>query len=387
MPTVLESLLDPISRAEFREHYYGRQPLLIRGHPRKLADLYGWDDLNRLLNGLRYPHPYVHAVAADRADEAATAENLVERCRAGASIRFSQIQLFDPKVGELARALEAEMGEPMMVTLFLSQPSQAAVARHYDLQDVFVLHVDGHKGWQVYDRTVEKPSLDMVDFRNPPAEVRLECELAPGDVLYIPRGHWHQALAQRGTSLHLTVAVAARTGIDFMNWLLEQLRNDVRFRDELPLSFAGEPDQLREERLRERAAGFGQIVRSRLADAETLRSFDEYCVMADRDVRRFKFPAPLLDAPSTQLDVRHFTRPARQRFLLEDGPTDDRIVLSVWGYGFHFPRNAKPLVEFILSRTEFVYEDALAHAGELTEQGVREKLDPLLREGIVDANG
>jgi len=387
MPTTLESLLDPVRRVEFRERYYGRQPLLIRGHPRKFADLYDWDDLNRLLNALHYPHHYVQAVSAGRADETPTAQGLVERCRAGASIRFTGIQYFDPKIGELARSLEAEIGDPVVVTLFLSQPSRAAAGRHYDLEDVFVLHMDGHKAWQVYDRTIDRPTLDMVDFRDPPSEVRLECELAPGDVLYIPRGQWHQALAQRGTSLHLTVAAGARTGIDFMTWLVDQLRGDVRLRQELPLSFAEEPVQLREERLRERVAGFGEILRSRLASPETIRSFIKYCVMWDRDVRRFKFPAQLPGSPGTPLEVRYFSRPERQRFVLEDGPTDDELTLGVWGCVFRFPRSARPLVEFILSRTAFAYEDALAHAGELTEQGVREVLDPLLREGILDDAG
>ena len=387
MLPVLESLLDPISPSQFRDEYYGKQPLLIRGRPEKFAGLFTWDDLNRLLNALSYPHYNVETTGSGGRTQVSNHYSLIQRCRAGESLIFTHLHLYDPKVGELARAMEAETGEPMFVSLVLSQPSQAAFARHYDRQDVFVLHMDGRKAWQVYDRTVEKPIMETFETAESSASrLTLECELAPGDVLYIPRGHWHQALAQSGSSLHLSLIMSARTGIDFMTWLVEQLRGDVRFRDELPLTFAGEAAQLREERLRERVARFGDLLLERLADPETLRSFHRYCVMSDRDVHRFKFPAQLLDAPSTQLDVRHFSRPVRQRFLLEDGPTDDKIALSVWGYAFHFPRNARPLVEFIFSRTAFAYEDALAHAGELTEQGVRDVLDPLLQQGVLDAD-
>jgi hypothetical protein len=93
----------------------------------------------------------------------------------------------------------------------------------------------------------------------------------------------------------------------------------------------------------------------------------------------------MFEAPGAQLRVRRFARPSRQRFVLNDGPADDQITLSVWGHKLQFPKSAKPLIEFILSRTAFAYEDVQAHACGLTEEGIWAVLDPLLREGIVDA--
>src|ERR1041385_1971693 len=385
MPTPLESLLDPISPTEFREQYYGKQPLLIRGHPKKLADLFTWADLNRVLNGMPYPNPHVTIATPRKREEAATHTDLIEACRAGAALTIGKLQLFDPKVGELVRALEAEIGEPMAVTLVLSQPAQHAFPKHYDGHDVFVLPVDGHKGWSVYDRTIEKPLPNVDVFTVPPKEPILEFELAPGDVVYIPRGHWHQALAQRGPSMHLSMILAARTGLDFVAWLHDELRNDVRFRQELPLSFADEPAEVREARLREHLAKLGDALLSRLQDEETVHSFMRHHVLSDRDVPRVKFPAQMFETPGTQLHVRRFSRPLRQRFVLHDGPADDKIALSAWGHTLHFPKSAKPLIDFIVSRTDFAYEDAQAHAGELTEEAIWEVLNPLLREGILDA--
>src|ERR1041385_7536393 len=77
MPTPLESLLDPISPTEFREQYYGKQPLLIRGHPKKLADLFTWADLNRVLNGMPYPNPHVTIATPRKREEAATHTDLI----------------------------------------------------------------------------------------------------------------------------------------------------------------------------------------------------------------------------------------------------------------------------------------------------------------------
>ncbi|HXA18362.1 MAG TPA: cupin domain-containing protein [Thermoanaerobaculia bacterium] len=386
MTTALESLLDPIDPIEFREQYYGKKPLLIRGNPKKFADLFTWDDLNRLLNALPYPNPHVSTVVPRTRIETETPTSLLEECRAGSALILSQLHLLNPKVGELVRALEAETGEPMAVSLVQSQAVQTAFALHFDRQDVFALHLDGRKGWRVYDWTVEKPILVMEEKpESPPSHPIMEFEMSPGDVLYIPRGCWHQALAQSGPSMHLSLIMAARTGIDFLSWLIDELRKDVRFRHELPLTFAEEAADVREARLREHAAALGDALVSRFHDEETIRSFIRHCIVSDRDVHRIKLPVQMLEAPGAQLHVRHFSRPARQRFVLDDVPAEDKITLSVWGHTLPFSKSAKPLVEFIVSRTAFAYEEAQAHAGELTDEGIWEVLDPLLREGIVDA--
>jgi hypothetical protein len=318
-------------------------------------------------------------------EEAESHTSLIESCRAGAALTVGKLQLYDPKVGELVRALEAETGEPFAVTLILSQPKQNAFSTHYDGRDVFVLHVHGHKSWAVYDRTLEKPLPDVEEPTAPPKHPIFECELAPGDVLYIPRGHWHQALAQRGPSMHLSLIMGARTGVDFVSWLRDELRKDVRFRHELPLSFADEPAEVREARLRKHLEELGDVLLSRFHDDETMHSFVRYGILSDSDVRRIKFPAQMFETPGTQLHVRRFSRPLRQRFVLEDGPGHDKIALSAWGHTLHFPKSAKPLIDFIVSSTTFAYEDARAHAGELTEEAIWNVLNPLLREGILDA--
>ena len=295
MPTALESLLDPIDRDRFRDQYYGRQPLLVRGHAGKFADLFTWADLNRLLNASTYPHANIGTVRPGKYDQPAHASALVEQCRAGASLLFNQLHLFDPKVGDFARALEVELGEPMSAALLLSQPGHAAFPRHFDRDDQFVLQIYGDKSWSVYGLTVEKPIAYFAEkIEDAPTDPELQCELTAGDLLYIPRGHWHEALAQHTVSLHLVLGITARTGIDFLTWLAGELQNDVRCRNELPLTFAGEPTELREERLRRHAIALADIVRARVQDEATIRSFIQSCETPPRDAAcTFDFPAQL----------------------------------------------------------------------------------------------
>ncbi|WP_369377951.1 cupin domain-containing protein [Streptomyces sp. cg36] len=59
--------------------------------------------------------------------------------------------------------------------------------------------------------------------------------LAPGDVLYLPRGWWHAVSADRGTaSLHLTFGLATQSGAEFLGWLCDSLRASATVRADVP---------------------------------------------------------------------------------------------------------------------------------------------------------
>ncbi|HEX8171928.1 MAG TPA: cupin domain-containing protein [Thermoanaerobaculia bacterium] len=379
MTTALERLLEPIGRDEFRERVYGNEPLLIRATPGKFDGFFGWDDLNRVLNASPWPHPDVQMPPTYASPASAAA--VIEQCRAGGALIFNQLDRYDAKVGAFTRALEAETGEPSNAVLFLSQPGQAAAPLHYDSNDVFVVHLEGRKAWAVYARTVEKPTHGMDAEHEPPAEPLFECELGPGDVLYMPRGYWHRALAQGGVAFHITFGVNARTGITFLTWLRDELRADPRFRRELPLTFSDETLEVREARLRGEMAALESLLVEKLRDPATVRAFIEHCVIAETDARSFKFPAQFLDRPAAEL--RRFSRAPHQRFLLGES-NDGKFSLSVWGNLFYFPNAARPLIEFVFSRTQFTYDEALAHADGLPEQSVADLLNALVREGIVE---
>jgi hypothetical protein len=61
-----------------------------------------------------------------------------------------------------------------------------------------------------------------------------EGTLEDGDLLYIPRGWWHVALPLAEPTLHLTVGIHNRTGLDLLRWLAERMRASETFRRDLP---------------------------------------------------------------------------------------------------------------------------------------------------------
>ena len=75
----------------------------------------------------------------------------------------------------------------------------------------------------------------------------------PGDVLYLPRGRFHDALATEGPSIHLSFPVSEPKGLDYLQIVMDEAIGDPKFREDLPLAEAELPayfDQLA-DRLRE----------------------------------------------------------------------------------------------------------------------------------------
>ncbi|WP_456632780.1 JmjC domain-containing protein [Bradyrhizobium sp. USDA 10063] len=67
----------------------------------------------------------------------------------------------------------------------------------------------GKKTWKIYRDRVELPIAKMayVDVLNRESPYDMY-ELLPGDLLYLPRGVFHEAATEASVSLHLTVSLS-----------------------------------------------------------------------------------------------------------------------------------------------------------------------------------
>lgn len=58
-----------------------------------------------------------------------------------------------------------------------------------------------------------------------PEEIYMDVILEAGDILYIPRGWWHDPLPLDEETFHLAVATFAPTGFEYMRWLQNTMPN------------------------------------------------------------------------------------------------------------------------------------------------------------------
>ncbi len=156
----------------------------------------------------------------------------------GKTLLINSMQNRWPAIATMCRNLEGFFGCPIHTYLLLTPPGAQGLAAHYDAYEIFVLQIDGTKQWRFYGVARELPlANDQAevprDRLGPPTK---ELLLQPGDLLYMPRGHVHEAFTSDRPSLHLTVGLRVYRWQDLLLQALAGAAGaDVRFRESLPV--------------------------------------------------------------------------------------------------------------------------------------------------------
>lgn len=242
----LDRLIHPYPLAEFLTNSWTRRGVFLPGEPDKFRHLFSWGQLNHLLNFHNYSYPNLRFAVEGKVLPKCNAQDWVKHCQEGATLILNHVHQRLPVLAELTASLTEEIGHSSQVNTYCSWPSQQGFNCHYDTHEVFIVQIEGRKQWFVFEETIAYPckNAKSLGLEPPEASPYLQCILNPGDALYIPRGHWHYAIALDEPSLHLTLGITCRTGIDWLNWLVKQLQCQSDWRQSLPLASDGDPGQL-----------------------------------------------------------------------------------------------------------------------------------------------
>ncbi len=234
----LRDILKPYSVEEFfTKNWTSKAVFIPSEEPQKFAHLFSWDSLTYLLNFHQLKYPEMRSCLDEKVlDESANA-NPIQQCQLGATLIVNGVHKLIPELAAFAEEVKYDLGCGLQVNAYCSWPQKQGFSSHYDTHEVFILQVDGTKKWYIFPDTFKYPLPEQKSssLSPPEGEPYLTCTLKPGDVLYIPRGHWHYAIALDEPSLHLTLGVHCRTGIDFLEWLVNQLRQQEDWRKSMPL--------------------------------------------------------------------------------------------------------------------------------------------------------
>lgn len=299
----LNELLHPITPDRFFAEFHGRKPLHIpaENHGAK-REVLRWAEFNDLLNrpslwtaqSLKLVHN-TEAVAPDqycrqvqtqsgpttRPDPSRVALLLA----AGASLIAGDVQDLTPSVASLSAMLGRAFAASVGANIYCSFQGVRAFGTHFDLSDVFAVQTEGEKLWRLYENRADTPvalPADLPDprrwFEQTRGRVMAEVMMRPGDVLYVPRGWYHDALAQDGASLHITFAVSPLYGRIIFDLLEQIAMHDPAFRAYLP-----HPEKDQGRALQEHLSRLGQ----RLAQLTAMPGFrDEVAMAQERLVMR-----------------------------------------------------------------------------------------------------
>ncbi|MCZ7456100.1 JmjC domain-containing protein [Streptomyces sp. WMMC940] len=155
----------------------------------------------------------------------------------GATLIMDQVNVFDPTMEVACRALQWWAHERVQVNAYLTTNDAAGFPLHWDDHDVLIVQLAGEKEWEVRGTSRNVPMYRDADPNNSPSEDILWAgTMTPGDVMHIPRGHWHQATrtgSGTGKSLHVTFGITKRTGAGWLTWLADWSREHEIFRHDL----------------------------------------------------------------------------------------------------------------------------------------------------------
>lgn len=238
MMASLAELLHPYSTQEFLDHNWTKRAIAISSKDqRQFVQLFSWEALTDLLNYHQIPYPDLRLALNGKVLEASENAHLNHWFQQGATVILNQVQKRVPAIAQFAAALKHELGYGTQVNAYGSFPEKQAFSVHYDTHEAFILQIEGTKQWFIFSDTLKYPLPEQKSssLSAPDQQPYLSCTLHPGDVLYIPRGHWHYALALDQPSLHLTLGVHVKTGLDWLEWMIGELRQSETWRENLPL--------------------------------------------------------------------------------------------------------------------------------------------------------
>ena len=223
----------PFDVGTFRSQYYGNRPVHIRREGHSRPDVLNWTRFNEVLAITPYWNEdtlkvYFKNRAALRENYCDTADlrpgtsapanpaKVKALMGLGASLIANHLHRVCPEVGAVVSMLELQFAARVVANVYCSFKGVQAFQTHYDLHDVFAFQAEGEKTWRVYEARADAPVSTLppgdeiekwlISTRGP---LLFEAHMKPGDILYLPRGQYHDALTGSQASLHVTFGAAA----------------------------------------------------------------------------------------------------------------------------------------------------------------------------------
>lgn len=384
-----DEIVAPLGAKTFLQDYLGRQPLHLQGSPDKFARVMSWEVLNRLLGmttvwssqslvlvldkepipaaAYCQPAPGRDGGTVLRPDPARVKQHLAR----GATLVLNDIDQLTPELSAFARAMETTLGGKVQANLYLSSKRKQGFRVHYDYHDVFAAHVMGEKTWMVFagreDTPIRHPRFESLtqDYKDQ-AKGALwgEVRLKPGDLLYLPRGQYHYALADEGPCAHIAFGVTYPIGMDAVSYLFERLTGETIGRANLPRERAA---------LKARLAEIGQTLARLLAEDAALDDMLRFAAGFRYPRDAYDLPG-LIEAAAAGEEQRFRVRRAGIRLVALGGRHG--LVKEGSRQAVEVPAALQPQVAWVLDRDRFDRRElAAAFPGESPA-----KLDKLLAD-------
>ena len=362
-------LLHPVTEDAFFTDYYGKKPLHIEGGARKFENVMSWEILTGILNQtVIWTSKSLNLVLdKDVVAEAAYCEPATNRdgfevlqpdaskvmglLRRGASLVANDIDSLTPAMSGVAAAIEARLAGKVQANLYCSWRQHQAFGSHFDTHDVIAIHVAGEKVWNIYETRMDDPvahpkfksfGQDWHDGNR--GAVAQQVVMRPGDLLYIPRGQYHDAMATSDGTIHIAFGVTHVIGLDVLEMVKATVVEDVEFRRNMPRPEEGEAA------VSAWLGALGERIGALLRSPEATQGMIDF-------QRAFRYPRGGIKLP-VHPPGRRFRLVAKGLSVVQQ---DGKWLLSGSRGAVPIPPGQESAVSWIVARPDFT-EDQLAQA-------------------------
>lgn len=246
-----EALLAPLAADEFFDRHWEREPAHLVAPGARFEALVTHAELVDALV-TRADDRDVMAFGEHLAPRCTTRELLDDRARlegyfsAGHALVWNRAHGLTPLIDATARALADALDAHVWPNVYATGTAGTAFDAHFDCHEVFAVQCEGEKRWWVSAQRENRP-LDVPPLapsiawalanrrERALARTAMEFTAAPGDVVYLPRGQWHNASTPRGRSLHVTFGVERTSGYGAMRAALDAALGEAVMREYLPV--------------------------------------------------------------------------------------------------------------------------------------------------------
>lgn len=236
----------PIEKQIFKNNFLYKTPYIFKNVVNTTG--YTWNDVNelysrgdvvhrdfKLMNGYEVPKDeYVESYDNLGVTEYRCITSvLYSYLRSGATLVRNRIKN-EPIVDEISRQIGQYCESRTITGSYAAFSSRSSYKSHWDTRDVYAVQLLGKKRW-----ILRKPNFDfplyMQQTKNfphieEPKDIYMDVILEAGDILYIPRGWWHDPLPLDEETFHLAVATFPPNGFEYIRWLQDSIPNMLDFR-------------------------------------------------------------------------------------------------------------------------------------------------------------
>jgi len=258
MSTPFCKLLAPLAVADFFADYWEHQFLhLARTNATQYADVLTVADLDAHWQSEQVAAAFVNVVKAQtpiklarwtrvesspigESVRVAEPEKLFALFQEGATLVVNRAHRAIPRLSEFCHALTQELAIHARANVYITPPHAQGFERHYDAHDILILQISGAKRWRLYDTPVPLPTRQQPYHpqHDTAATPSYECTLQAGDLIYLPRGLVHEAVAADTTSIHISLGLQPAYWFDLVGMLAALAAEQPTIRSALPHAYS-----------------------------------------------------------------------------------------------------------------------------------------------------